>query len=77
MSGAVVDQSVMGAFTDAKAALVECVSGGGTVKANGGNGLDLKAGVVPGFRWVNPDGGLDTLTISTAGAARFRVYLFV
>lgn len=73
--GIVVDQSLMGSITNAKGAIVECTSGACTIKANAGTGLPLKA-AQGGFRYFNPDGGLTTLTVSAAAAARIRVYLF-
>jgi hypothetical protein len=73
---AATDVSLLGRIADAKACFVECLTGGGDLKVNGATEEQpLKAG--QGFWcWCNPEGGLTSLTVSTAGAASFRIYSF-
>lgn len=74
-SGAVTDEDIMGKIADAKAVFIECLSGGGTLKANGGTGIPLAPGV-GNFQWYNSSGGLSSLTLTTTGAASFRLSMF-
>lgn len=76
ISGAQVDQDLMGRITDAKACYIECAVGGGDLKVNGATPV-LPISVDGGFWvWLNPNGGLTALTVTTSGDATFRVYMF-
>lgn len=76
VSGATADLDVMGNMADAKAAFIEQVSGDGDWKINGATPV-LPVESPGGFWiWFNPAGGLTALTLTTAAAAEFRVYLF-
>jgi len=74
--GVTTDADLMGRITDAKACFVQCLAGAGDLKVNGSTPtIPLKAGT--GFwAFANPDGGLTDLTVSTADAASFRLYMF-
>jgi len=74
--GAVVDQDLMSLIADAKACYIEVVSGEGELKING-SAPTLPISVDGGFWvWFNPNGGLTALSITTAAAAKLRVYMF-
>lgn len=76
ITGAQVDQDLMGRITDAKACYIECAVGGGDLKINGSTPV-LPISVDGGF-WVylNPNGGLTALTVTTTGDSTFRLYMF-
>jgi len=76
-SGAVNDIDLMGRITDAKACFIQMLIGEGTLKINGSTDETPVATSGNGFWvWVNPVGGLTALTITTAAAARVRVFMF-
>ena len=73
--GIVTDQNLMGHITDAKACYIEMASGDIDLKVNASTAIPLS--IDGGFWvWFNPNGGLTSLTVSSAAAAAFRVYLF-
>ncbi len=73
--GAQADVDLMGRITDAKACYVECIVGAGDFKVNGGTALEVS--VDGGFLiWLNPNGGMTALTVTTAADSSFRLYLF-
>ena len=73
--GAQVDQNLMGRITNAKACYIEVVAGAGDLKVNGAPVLPVS---VDGGFWIffNPNGGMTSLTVTTAADATFRVYMF-
>lgn len=74
--GAQVDQDLMGRITDAKACYIECVEGDGDLKVNGATPV-INISVDGGYWvWLNPNGGLTALTVTTSGNSTFRVYMF-
>jgi len=74
--GAQADVDLMGLMTDAKACFIEGVSGTGAFKINGATPtLDISSS--GGFWiWLNPNGGLTSLTVTTTTNASFRIYMF-
>lgn len=75
-SGAQSDIDLMGRITDAKACYVECIAGAGTFKINGATET-IPVSVDGGFLvWLNPNGGLTALTVTTTASAQFRIYMF-
>lgn len=76
ITGAQVDVDFMGAITDAKACYIEVLVGAGDLKINGATET-LPLSEDGGFWvWFNPNGGLTSLTVTTADNAKFRIYLF-
>ena len=76
ISGAQVDQDLMGRITDAKAVFIEADAGSGELKVNGADET-IQVDDSGGFWvWVNLAGGLTSLTVTTTGDARFRLYMF-
>lgn len=76
ITGAQVDQDLMGRITNAKACYLEVVAGEGQLKINGA-APSLPVNSDGGFWvWVNPNGGLTELTVTTTANATFRVYMF-
>jgi len=76
ISGAQVDQNLMGRVTNAKACYIEVETGAGDLKVNGA-ATALTISVDGGFWiWFNPNGGLTALTVTTAANAKFRLYMF-
>ena len=76
VTGAQVDVDLLNGIADAKAVFVECLTGAGTIEVNGATaGVDLKA-AVGWFEWLNSDGGLTALTVTTTADASFRLYIF-
>ena len=74
--GAQSDVDLMGQLTDAKACYVECTDGEGEFKINGATPT-IKVTVDGGFLiWLNPDGGMTALSLTTSDNASFRIYLF-
>jgi hypothetical protein len=74
--GAQADQDLMGRLGDAKACYIEVVVGDGDLKVNGA-AQEIAISSDGGFWiWFNPNGGLSTLTVTTAANATFRVYMF-
>lgn len=74
--GAQTDENLMGRITSAKACYIEVVAGAGDLKINGATEI-LPVDVDGGFWvWFNPNGGLTSLTVTTAADATFRVYMF-
>lgn len=76
ITGAQVDEDLMGRVVDAKACYIEVVAGAGDLKINGA-AVVLEITVDGGFWiWFNPNGGLTALTVTTAADASFRLYMF-
>jgi hypothetical protein len=67
---------LMGLIAEAKACYIEVIAGDGQLKINGAS-QTLDISMDGGFWvWLNPNGGLTALTVSTSADATFRVYLF-
>ena len=76
ITGAQVDQNLMGRITNAKACYIEVELGSGDLKINGAATV-LNVDVDGGFWvWFNPNGGLTALTVTTTADSKFRVYMF-
>lgn len=76
IAGAQADVDLLNGIADAKAVFIECLTGTGTIEVNAAVlGVDLKA-AVGWFEWLNSDGGLTTLTVTTTADASFRLYIF-
>lgn len=76
ITGAQVDQDLMGRIADAKACYIEALVGDGDLKVNGATPV-VPISVDGGFWvWFNPNGGLSALTVTTAADATFRLYMF-
>ena len=76
IAGAQADVDLMGQISDAKACYIEVVAGDGEFKINGAT-PSLPVSVDGGFLiWLNPNGGLTALTVTTTANATFRVYTF-
>jgi len=74
--GAQADQDLMGRITDAKACYIEVIAGAGDLKINAAAPV-LSVSVDGGFWiWFNPNGGLTSLTVTTAADSTFRLYMF-
>jgi hypothetical protein len=76
ITGAQVDQNLMGRITNAKACYLEAETGSGEIKVNGA-ATTVPLSVDGGFWiWFNPNGGLTSLTVTTSATAKFRLYMF-
>lgn len=76
ITGAQVDQDLMGRISNAKACYLEVEVGSGDLKINGA-ATTLPVSVDGGFWvWFNPNGGLTSLTVTTTATAKFRLYMF-
>jgi hypothetical protein len=76
IAGAQADVDLMGLIADAKACYIEVTAGEGDLKVNGA-ATALPISSTGGYWvWFSPDGGLTTLTVTTAADAKFRRYLF-
>ncbi|RKX67324.1 MAG: hypothetical protein DRP42_00570 [Tenericutes bacterium] len=76
LTGAQVDEDVMGGIADAKAIFVECLTGDGTIEVNAATAGVAIAAAGGWFSWYNAAGGLTACTITTDDDASFRIYLF-
>lgn len=76
LTGAQADIDLMGRIADAKACYIEVEQGAGDLKINGAT-QTLPISTDGGFWvWFNPNGGLSSLTVTTAASSKFRMYMF-
>ena len=75
-TGAITDEDIfVGTATSAKVVLIRSTLHGGDLKINGGTAVP----VAEGAGWVlfvNPAGGVTSLTLTTTDSASFDVHLF-
>jgi hypothetical protein len=74
--GPVTDEDIFnGTLTSAKVVIITSTLEGGFVKVNNSDAIPIKANE-GWFLYANPDGGLTSLTLTTAAAAKFKVMAF-
>jgi len=75
-SGAVTDEDIFaGTASSAKVVLVRSTLHGGDLKINGGTAIPVSEGA-GWVLFVNPAGGITSLTLTTTDAANFDVHIF-
>ncbi len=75
-AGVVTDEDIFNAgMTAAKGFMISSSFHGGDIRINGGTAIPIAEGA-GWIQYINPDGGITSLTVTTTDAAKFTLYMF-